>query len=195
MVKRITVNLNPAFCILLALMLLILPLKWLLAAISAALFHEICHIAAVSLCNGSIQKLDLRSGGAKLEISPLSYGQELICALAGPLGGLFLLLFARWLPRIAVCAALQSLYNLLPIHPLDGGRALRCGATLFMTESHARSFCAVVEKICLSAIILVSVYAAAILKLGISALFPAALILIHTKCGKIPCKRSPQRVQ
>ena len=179
----------------LAMMLLILPLKWLLAAVTAAAFHELCHVAAVYLCHGHIQKLNLSAGGAKLDVSTLSYSQELLCSLAGPLGGLCLLLFAQWIPRIAVCAAFQSLYNLLPIYPLDGGRALWCGTTLLLTEKYAEKFCKITEKVCLCLIIIAALYAAVILELGISALFPAILILVHTNFRKTPCKQRLQGVQ
>jgi len=185
----------PLFYIYLAALILLLPLEWILSVITASLVHELGHILAVFLFRGRISKITVSLWGCEIESCRLGDFQKLISIFAGPAASIALLLFRRRFPLIAVCGLLQGFYNLLPIHPLDGGRALRCGATLFMTESHARSFCAVVEKICLSAIILVSVYATTVLKLGISALFPAALILIHTKCGKIPCKRSPQRVQ
>ena len=193
--KNIFVKLSPAFCITLALMLLTLPLKWFLATSIAAAYHELCHILIIRLYRGNIHHLDLSADGAKLNISALSPTQELICALAGPLGGLCLLFFSRWIPRIAICAAFQSLYNLLPVYPLDGGRALWCGVSMVITENRAKKFCKSVETICLTAIFLAAIYGAFILRLGISCLFPAILVLGHTKYRKTPCKQRLQRLQ
>ena len=179
----------------LAMMLLMLPLKWLLAAAIAAMYHELCHIVAIHLCRGDIHKLSFSVDGASLDISSLSTTEELICSLAGPIGGLCLLFFSRWIPRIAVCAAFQSLYNLLPLYPLDGGRALWCGITMVMPENRAARFCKGVETVCLAAILLTAIYGAVFLKLGSSSLFPAILIIAHTKFRKTPCKQRLQRLQ
>ena len=162
--NKVLVKLSPAFCIMLAMMLLIMPLKWLVAAAIAAMYHELCHIIAIRLCRGDIHRFSLSTDGASLDISSLSAAQELICSLAGPIGGLCLLFFAHWIPRIAVCAAFQSLYNLLPIYPLDGGRALWCSANGLLGEKQAVKFCMIIEAICLSGIILASIYAAFMLK-------------------------------
>ena len=188
-------KLSTGFCVILAMMLLTLPLKWLISAIIAAVYHELCHILAVRLCHGEIHRLDLSADGAKLNISAISPGRELICALAGPLGGLIPLFFSRLIPRIAICAAFQSFYNLLPIYPLDGGRALWCGMSMAISEDRAKQFCRGVETVCLAAIILAAIYGAFILKLGISCLFPAILILGHVKNRKTPCKQRLQRLQ
>ena len=56
----------------------------------------------------------------------MSPGRELICILAGPAASLLLLCLARIFPRVAICGLIQGCYNLLPIAPLDGGRALHC---------------------------------------------------------------------
>ena len=60
-----------------------------------------------------------------MEASLSGFRRELLAVLAGPAGSLLLLSLYRVLPRVAVCAAVQGFYNLLPIEPLDGGRALR----------------------------------------------------------------------
>lgn len=187
--NKVLVGLSPAFCIMLALMLLVLPLPWLVSAVIAAMYHELCHMAAIRLCHGDIHGLTFRAEGASLNISQLSAFQELLCSLAGPLGGLCLLFFSKWIPRIAVCAAFQSLYNLLPIYPLDGGRALWCGITMILPKNRAERFCKVIETVCLSTILLTAIYGAVFLKLGICCLFPAILIIAHTKFRKTPCKQ------
>lgn len=121
---KLPVYLEGSLCLLLALMLLLLPLKWVLAVILAATVHELCHIAAIIALGGRIYSLHLGFGGIRMETDPLPPGREAAAALAGPLGSAALLLLARWLPRTAVCGGVHCVYNLLPLFPLDGGRAL-----------------------------------------------------------------------
>ena len=130
---------TPSVWILGALMLLILPLNWLLAAVTAALFHEFCHYLTLKLCGVPIQGIQLSGGGAVISTGPTTARQELLCAMAGPLGGLCLLPLMRYVPRIAICAAAQSLFNLLPIYPLDGGRILRCVIEILKEKSLAKN--------------------------------------------------------
>ncbi len=113
------------FWILTALFLLTIPLRWFFAAVIAAAVHELGHIAAVGLLGAEIKEVQIGAGGAKLCASPLSRNREIICVLAGPAASLMLMLFARIMPRVAICGLVQGVYNLLPIYPLDGGKALR----------------------------------------------------------------------
>lgn len=88
--------------------------------------HELGHIAAVLLSGGNIQSIKLSLQGAVLETQFLSDLQEAACAIAGPLAGLSLILYRRFSPWLAFWGLAQSLFNLLPLYPLDGGRALAC---------------------------------------------------------------------
>ncbi len=127
--KRIradSVMIGPEIFLLGSLGLLLLPLPWLAAWVAAATLHELGHIGAILLCGGRILHFRLRFDGAVLETGGLRYGREALCALAGPACGLALLLTAQQFPRLAICGVIQSAYNLLPVFPLDGGRALRC---------------------------------------------------------------------
>lgn len=193
--NNIPVSISAGAFLLGALLLLILPLKWLLAVLSAAMIHELCHLAAVKLTGGYVHEICIGRGGASIKIGPMDSLKELICALAGPVGGLALLLLIRWIPRIAICAAIHSVYNLLPIYPLDGGRALRCAAAMHLRPEIGERICDMAEKLCKVALIGLAFYATFVLRLGFLPVFGVCIILFKTKSGKIPCKLPVQRVQ
>ena len=186
------IQISASLCILLAISLLLLPLQWFFAAIIAACIHETCHLLAIRLVRGKLDFVSLGIHGAAITVDDLSLPKECFCALAGPAGGLFLLLFARWIPRIAICAAIQSLYNLLPLYPLDGGRALRC-VSMMISPKWGEKVCVLIENICLIGICAIAVYACLRLKLGLFPVVFAAALWYKTK--NTPCKESLLRLQ
>ena len=107
-----------------ALLVLVLPLPWLAAGVLAAAWHEICHALAVKAMGGKVLSLRVGLWGMRMETSPLESLPGALCALAGPAGSLALLLLRPWFPQLAAWGLLQGVFNLLPIFPLDGGRAL-----------------------------------------------------------------------
>ena len=113
------------FCIFLACALLLVPFRLVIAWLLAITIHESFHYLAMIFMGVKVNGFKLTSRGVKLYTAPMEEYQECICALAGPLGGFLLLLLKRWMPCAALCGFVQSCFNLLPIYPLDGGRAIR----------------------------------------------------------------------
>lgn len=178
------IDIKPVTYIYIVMLLFLVPLKWLLAWLFAAAFHEACHWIAVKLCGGEIHSISVGLGGAKMECGPMTKRKRLLAILCGPLGGLFLVLFATWIPRIALCSWFLSMFNLLPLRQLDGGRALEI---LFGKNA------IILQKIFIIMLSAGAIYVSIILPFG---LLPFVIIIvIWVKSRNSPCKPSSCKVQ
>ena len=166
----------------LVLLIFLLPLRWLSAVILAACIHELGHYVAVRLCGGNIHSFRFGSSGAVMHTSGLTAAQEILSLLAGPLAGLLPLLLYRTFPTFALCGLVQTVYNLLPIYPLDGGKILYriiliCGGSHCLYKALEYSFLLLVVIAC------IYLY----LRFRISLLFFAVPFIFR----KTPCKQLP----
>lgn len=132
------VQIDPGWLILMALLWYLEPWGYFLPFCAAMAVHELGHILALRLCGVPIRRLRLDLSGAVLETGATDYRRELICAMAGPAVNLLALLLPPLFSGFAQCCLLLALFNLLPIPPLDGGRALR--ALLLLRCSTAAAF-------------------------------------------------------
>ena len=171
------ITFSPGLYFFLALLILLVPLRWLGAFVASIAIHEVFHLLAIRCFGYRIRSVHFEMDGARIRTPPMALWQELICSLAGPLGGMLLLLLGRWFPMLALCAGFHTLYNLLPVYPQDGGRALRCGARLLFSEKWANAFCATVEYICFVGIVMLGLYGTFILNAGIFPILFAILFL------------------
>ena len=106
-----------------------------MTVLSAACLHELGHFAVLKAVGAQIFRIRIGILGAVMETDAgtLSYGRELAAILAGPgmnlLCAILLLRFCGERGTIAAGAHLiMCCFNLLPIRPLDGGRAVELAA-------------------------------------------------------------------
>lgn len=185
---------EPLTYIFAALLLLTLPLNWLAAALCAAFFHEFCHVLVLLLQGNPPGAVRIGPGGAEIEAAFESRRQELLCALAGPMGSLLLILLHRQFPRLALCGAVQGLFNLLPIYPLDGGRILSCILAIFLPGSEEKLLRQLQGIVCVLLAAL-AVAGSIVFSMGIWPLALSILLILKAFLRKIPCKRRQIRVQ
>lgn len=116
-----------------------------LAALACGL-HELGHYLAVRFSGGEIVRFRLTAVGGELVLDKrraLSYGRELFAILAGPGCNLAAALLSARLGRGEAAWVFTGVnlslgaFNLLPIIPLDGGRALAILLGLFCREETA----------------------------------------------------------
>lgn len=113
-----------------ALWMLVIPLPWVVGMVLAAAVHEAGHLAALWMLDKPVLGLEIDIGGAVIRTASMNPGQELICALAGPAAGAILCISWQWYRELALCGAVQTAFNLIPVYPLDGGRAWRAARNI-----------------------------------------------------------------
>lgn len=185
--RRIPVSLSAYF--LLVLMLLLLPLKWVIAFLLAVFVHEIGHWLFIYLLTGTRPPFSLGGGGAILYTGTLDLWQEAVISAAGPIGSLCLLLLLRTFPEAAVCGFVHGIYNLLPIYPLDGGRILRCACKLILREKIASIICSSVEGIAWAGVVVAGLYCCFVLKIGVAAILAVLLMIVRLKKNTLQRRR------
>lgn len=173
-----------------ALVILILPLDWLLAAFFAAVFHELCHMAAIRLLGGSVRHICIGIGGAEIITEVTGLDKELLSTIAGPVGSLILLCLLRVFPKLAICGCIQGIFNLIPVYPLDGGRILRCSLVYLCPQKAA-----LVEKVVIFSFIVLTVIGSVVFSTGSISAWIAAFLILKAIIRKRPCKRSQIGVQ
>ena len=122
----IKTDISPTVLITLSSAAFILPWRWLFAILLAAAVHETGHLAALYLLKKPVKRIAIGLTGARILVGPLSLRQELLCACAGPGAAAILICMGRIYPELAICAFVQSAYNLIPLMPFDGGRIFCC---------------------------------------------------------------------
>lgn len=128
------IDIRPAAYFALSIAILVLPISWVLSAISAVTIHECGHICMLLLRKIPIQKIEIGATGARIHTPYQSNTDELLTAAAGPAMGLLAAGLIH-IPMVRICCFVQSLFNLMPVYPLDGGRILRSACIFWAGES------------------------------------------------------------
>lgn len=188
-------RISPGLLIGLCVLVLIFPLEWVCAWVFAGIVHELAHLAALHFCSVSVFCVEIGLHGARITTGAIPAWKECICAIAGPLSGIILMLVGRWLPQIAVCACLQSIVNLLPLTDFDGGRFVNCLLQIVFAKKLADRVSAVIEQVCIAVLLGIGIYAWIVLKLGFLPLAAVVSLVCRRGISKIPCKGRKQIVQ
>ena len=175
-------------------LLLVTHKSWLLLFWLAALLHELGHLLALVLLGGRVSRFCRRFSGGELQYDGkhLSYGGEMLLALAGPAVNLLFAWLSGWIAafwhpellyRFSGCHLVLAFFNLLPALPLDGGRVLQTLLELrypMTAEGLTRlvSLCVGVILLFLGAVVL--------LKGGNPTLFSAGGVILLRSLGKKP---------
>lgn len=125
--RRFSLDVRPGAVALLAGLYFLLPLRWCARLVLAVTVHELGHVAALALCGTEIYGLRMEACGLALCCAPPEGAVRTIAAaLSGPAAGVGLFCILRGLgyPEGAELSLLYACVNLLPVLPLDGGRAV-----------------------------------------------------------------------
>jgi len=187
-------DITPGAYACLAMVLMLVPLRWVLSLLIAAAVHESFHIGMIHLMGGQITSIRIGAAGAQIQVYPLPVWREILCAAAGPLGSGLLILSVKWLPEIALCGFIQALWNLIPLYPLDGGRIIS-GIIWIMSPNCAEKITKWIRLTVIGLTIVACVCAVTWLRI---VFWPVAILVglsVKTGVVKFPCKQPRLAVQ
>ncbi len=145
-------DISPAFALAAAFIYLLDEQGLFALAVLSAVVHELGHYAALCAFGARpyLLRLELTGAAMYFDESRLSYWRELAAAAAGPLAGLLLAFAAAWLGAHALAGVslILSLFNLLPLGGLDGGRMLAAALSMHMEPERAAKICRIVTVVC-----------------------------------------------
>lgn len=162
------IEIRPSFILILAGITLMLGVREAAMTLLAAALHELGHIAAIYLAGGRVQRFAVDGAGASIifdgALTPLA---DAAVSLSGPalsalgaVAGAALYEYAR--VDSAVCfagvSALFCVINMLPMSPMDGGRALGTLMRAVFGERVAGRVCEAVDILGVSAFFVLGLY-------------------------------------
>ena len=112
------------FFIFFAFLVVLIPIKWVLCWLFAQLIHEVSHIIALKCFKYNVTTVRFGCNGMEINGDFDERIPMIFCALAGPCAGIILFFVLGNRSALGLCGFCQSVFNLLPVFPLDGGRAL-----------------------------------------------------------------------
>lgn len=168
-----------------AVWILLLPLKWIFAAAAAACIHEVCHIAAVLLLGGRVRGITVAPLGAVIEVEGVHGYREILCTLAGPVGSFLLMSLIHRFPLLGLCGLVQGVFNLLPVYPLDGGRAL-AGFLEATVPNQAGMISLWIERIVFFLLMALVIFVSLRYSLGFFPVMFCVLMIINARLRKRP---------
>lgn len=154
----------------------------LLPLAAAVAVHEAGHLCAIYALGGCVTAVKFNICGVCLEYdtSGITYSKELMCAISGPIAGMAAALAAvQFGNSVFVGVSLAfSVFNLLPVRPLDGGRAVFCIAANFLDLQAAERLCGTVDIVTAAAVMAAGSYAACASGGNITLLFMGVILVI-----------------
>ena len=142
-------HLSPATLIYFSLSLILFH-DWTLAAIvSAVLIHEMAHLIVLMILGGKATTLTVTPLGLSIErIGLLSHWGEILLSISAPILNLILAAIYMFF-HLEPCTYEANLgfgfINLMPIYPLDGGKALQALLLSITTADNAQKISAIVS--------------------------------------------------
>lgn len=142
----------------------------LAAFLTAALAHELGHLAAIYWTGAFLRRVRFSAAGPVIEYGGVTNRQqEAGIIAAGPVAGLLFaavctLAGSRYFAYVGAIALLSSLFNLLPALPMDGGRLAQLLLEEVMPPDKAAIILRIVGSFC----------AAGVIATGIRLCLPAA---------------------